>query len=70
MIPPTPNISKETFNFHFSKHYMGYFKKLTAVIEVDAFLQGKGFVKLVRSTSGGTLKTQLRSGITASIGTE
>jgi Fe-Mn family superoxide dismutase len=49
-----PHISEETLNFHFGKHHMGYFNKLTAAIEADASLQGKSLVELVRSTSGGT----------------
>ena len=49
-----PHISEETLNFHFGKHHMGYFNKLTAAIEADASLQGKDLVELIRSTSGGT----------------
>lgn len=49
-----PHISEETLNFHFGKHHMGYFNKLTAAIEADASLQGKGLVELIRYTSGGT----------------
>ena len=29
-----PYISEETLNFHFGKHHMGYFKKLTTAINV------------------------------------
>jgi len=49
-----PHISEETLNFHFGKHHMGYFNKLTAAIEANASLQGKDLVELIRSTSGGT----------------
>ena len=49
-----PHISEETLDFHFGKHHMGYFNKLTAAIEADASLQGKDLVELIRSTSGGT----------------
>ena len=49
-----PHISEETLNFHFGKHHMGYFKKLTAAIEADASLQGKSLEDLIASTSGGT----------------
>ena len=49
-----PHISEETLNFHFGKHHMGYFKKLTAAIEADASLQGKSLEELISSTSGGT----------------
>ncbi len=49
-----PHISEETLNFHFGKHHMGYFKKLTAAIEANESLQGKSLEDLIASTSGGT----------------
>jgi Fe-Mn family superoxide dismutase len=49
-----PHISEETLNFHFGKHHMGYFNKLSAAIEGDASLQGKSLIELIRSCSGGT----------------
>jgi Fe-Mn family superoxide dismutase len=49
-----PHISEETLNFHFGKHHMGYFNKLTAAIEANESLQGKSLEDLIASTSGGT----------------
>ena len=47
-----PHISKETLEYHFGKHHMGYFNKLTKALEGHEHAD-KDLVWLIKNTQGG-----------------
>lgn len=47
-----PHISKQTLEFHYGKHHLGYVTKLNAAIEGTEFA-GKSLEDIVKSSSGG-----------------
>jgi superoxide dismutase, Fe-Mn family len=46
-------LSAETFDYHHGKHHNAYVTKANELVAIDAALQGKSLVELIKSSKGG-----------------